>query len=69
EQANEAKSRFMSRMSHELRTPLNSVLGFSELALNESKLAPEQRRQLEAIHQSGHHLLDLVNEILDLSRL
>ena len=69
EQANEAKSRFMSRMSHELRTPLNSVLGFPELALNESKLAPEQRRQLEAIHQSGHHLLDLVNEILDLSRL
>lgn len=69
EQANEAKSRFMSRMSHELRTPLNSVLGFSELALNESKLAPEQRRQLEAIHQSGQHLLDLVNEILDLSRL
>lgn len=69
EQANEAKSRFMSRMSHELRTPLNSVLGFSELALNESKLAPEQRRQFEAIHQSGQHLLDLVNEILDLSRL
>lgn len=69
EQANEAKSLFMSRMSHELRTPLNSVLGFSELALNESKLAPEQRRQLEAIHQSGQHLLDLVNEILDLSRL
>lgn len=69
EQANEGKSRFMSRMSHELRTPLNSVLGFSELALNESKLAPEQRRQLEAIHQSGQHLLDLVNEILDLSRL
>ena len=69
EQANEANSRFMSRMSHELRTPLNSVLGFSELALNESKLAPEQRRQLEAIHQSGQHLLDLVNEILDLSRL
>ena len=69
EQANEAKSRFMSRMSHELRTPLNSVLGFSELALNESKLAPEQRRQLEAIHQSGQHLLDLMNEILDLSRL
>ena len=69
EQANEAKSRFMSRMSHELRTPLNSVLGFSELALNESKLAPEQRRQLEAIHQSGQHLLDLVNEILDFSRL
>lgn len=69
EKANDAKSRFMSRMSHELRTPLNSVLGFSELALNESKLAPEQRRQLEAIHQSGQHLLDLVNEILDLSRL
>ncbi|MDB9981618.1 ATP-binding protein [Gammaproteobacteria bacterium] len=69
EQANEAKSRFMSRMSHELRTPLNSVLGFSELALNESKLAPEQRRQLEAIHQPGQHLLDLVNEIFDLSRL
>ncbi|MDC1426133.1 ATP-binding protein [Gammaproteobacteria bacterium] len=69
EQASEAKSRFMSRMSHELRTPLNSVLGFSELALNESKLAPEQRRQLEAIHQSGQHLLDLVNEIFDLSRL
>lgn len=69
EQANEAKSRFMSRMSHELRTPLNSVLGFSELALTKSKLSPEQRRQLEAINQSGRHLLELVNEILDLSRL
>ena len=69
EKANDAKSRFMSRMSHELRTPLNSVLGFSELALNESRLSAEQRRQLEAINQSGHHLLELVNEILDLSRL
>lgn len=69
EKANDAKSRFMSRMSHELRTPLNSVLGFSELALNEPKLSADQRRQLEAINQSGHHLLELVNEILDLSRL
>ena len=69
EKANLAKSRFMSRMSHELRTPLNSVLGFSELGLNSEKLGAEQRRQLEAINQSGHHLLELVNEILDLSRL
>lgn len=69
ERANKAKSRFLSRMSHELRTPLNSVLGFSEMALHESKLGPEQRRRLEAINQSGHHLLDLVNEILDLARL
>jgi signal transduction histidine kinase/ActR/RegA family two-component response regulator len=69
EKANKAKSRFMSRMSHELRTPLNSVLGFSELGLNSEKLSAEHRRQFEAINQSGHHLLELVNEILDLSRL
>ena len=69
EQANEAKSQFMSRMSHELRTPLNSVLGFSELDINSDSLDDEQRHQFEVINQSGHHLLDLVNEILDLSRL
>lgn len=69
EQANAAKSQFMSRMSHELRTPLNSVLGFSEIGLNSDTTPRDQRRQFEAINQSGQHLLDLVNEILDLSRL
>lgn len=69
EQANAAKSQFMSRMSHELRTPLNSVLGFSEIGLNSDSTPRDQRRQFEAINQSGQHLLDLVNETLDLSRL
>jgi two-component system cell cycle sensor histidine kinase PleC len=72
EEANLAKSRFLASMSHELRTPLNAVLGFSEVMSNEV-LGPmgnaTYREYSRDIHDSGQHLLDLINEILDLSRI
>jgi PAS domain S-box-containing protein len=66
--ASEAKSRFLSRMSHELRTPLNAILGFSEL-LELDGVRPDQLESLEQIQKAGRHLLDLINEVLDISRI
>jgi len=72
EEANLAKSRFLASMSHELRTPLNAILGFSEVMAKEV-LGPMKndtyRDYARDIHGSGHHLLNLINEILDLSRI
>lgn len=72
EEANLAKSRFLATMSHELRTPLNAILGFSEVMANEV-LGPLEnatyREYAGDIHSSGRHLLHLINEILDLSRI
>ncbi len=70
EAANVAKTEFVASMSHELRTPLNSIIGFSGLMLQgmAGDLTEEQRRQTEMINVSGKHLLDLINDILDLSR-
>ncbi len=72
EEANLAKSRFLATMSHELRTPLNAILGFSEVMKNEV-LGPMQNATYRGyagdIHSSGQHLLALINEILDLSRI
>ncbi len=72
EEANLAKSRFLASMSHELRTPLNAILGFSEVMSSEvlGPLAnPTYREYSGDIHRSGQHLLNLINEILDLSRI
>ncbi|MED5620763.1 PAS domain S-box protein [Ideonella sp. BN130291] len=71
ERANQAKSQFLSRVSHELRTPLNSILGFAQLmALDaEQPLAPEQQRRLAGVQRAGSHLLDLIDEVLDLTRI
>lgn len=68
ERANEAKSEFLSRMSHELRTPLNAILGFGQL-LNMGKLKGEQKDNVREILNAGQHLLDLINEVLDLARI
>ena len=68
ERANRAKDEFISRMSHELRTPLNAVLGFGQL-LTMSDLDERQRANVEHILSAGRHLLDLINEILDISRI
>jgi two-component system cell cycle sensor histidine kinase PleC len=72
EEANLAKSRFLATMSHELRTPLNAILGFSEIMMGEvfGPLGnPHYKEYAGDIHGSGRHLLDLINEILDLSRI
>jgi signal transduction histidine kinase len=68
DRANKAKSEFLSRMSHELRTPLNAVLGFAQLLGMES-LEPDQREGVEQILRAGRHLLDLINEVLDIARI
>jgi two-component system cell cycle sensor histidine kinase PleC len=72
EQANIAKSRFLATMSHELRTPLNAIIGFSEVMRSEllgSHSTPQYRDYANDIHASGEHLLNLINELLDLSRI
>jgi signal transduction histidine kinase len=70
-QADMAKSQFLANMSHELRTPLNSIIGFTGILLQgiAGELAAEQRKQLEMVYRSGKHLLSLVNDVLDLSRI
>ncbi|MBN1873059.1 MAG: response regulator [Anaerolineae bacterium] len=69
ETANRSKSVFLANMSHELRTPLNAILGFSELMTHDSTLNDEQRENLETIGRSGEHLLALINDILELSKI
>src|SRR6201994_3973523 len=72
EAANVAKSRFLAQMSHELRTPLNAILGFSEVMKSEIfgvHAVPVYKEYSADIHNSGVHLLNLINEILDLSRI
>ena len=68
ELANLAKSEFLSRMSHELRTPLNSVLGFAQILQMESD-SPDQIEIADQIYTSGRHLLNLINEVMDISRV
>jgi protein-histidine pros-kinase len=68
ERANQAKSEFLSRMSHELRTPLNAVLGFAQL-LEMDPLTPTQHSNVKRILRGGRHLLDLINEVLDIARI
>jgi len=69
EAANKAKSQFLAGMSHELRTPLNGVLGYAQLLAMEGGLNARQARGVNTIHQSGLHLLALINDILDLARI
>ncbi|WP_245947341.1 substrate-binding domain-containing protein [Bacillus taeanensis] len=69
EKANMAKSDFLSKMSHELRTPLNGILGFAQLLELEESLNETQRDFVQEILKGGSHLLNLINEILDLSRI
>lgn len=69
EQASRAKSEFLSSMSHELRTPMNAILGFSQLMEEDENLTVEQRDSLRDIGNAGNHLLELINEVLDLARI
>ena len=69
EAASLAKSTFLANMSHELRSPLNAIIGFTQLMNRSQNLTPEQRDNLAIINRSGEHLLDLINDILDLSKI
>ncbi|HET9985853.1 MAG TPA: PAS domain S-box protein, partial [Longimicrobiales bacterium] len=68
EHANRAKSEFLSRMSHELRTPMNSILGFAQL-LGRVELPPQHARSVQHILKAGRHLLQLINEVLEIARI
>lgn len=69
EVANRAKSQFLANMSHELRTPLNAIIGFTQLLERESSLTSEQQEHIRIIRRSGEHLLNLINNILQLSKI
>ena len=69
EAANRAKTVFLANMSHELRTPLNAILGFSETLRRDAAMSEGQRQNLEIIHRSGEHLLALINDILDMTKI
>ena len=68
-QANEAKTAFLSSMSHEIRTPMNAIIGLNNIALNDPELPDRTREYLEKIGGSARHLLGLINDILDMSRI
>ena len=67
--ANQAKSNFLANMSHELRTPLNAILGFTQVMQHDSSLKTDQYKNLNIINQSGKHLLTLINDVLDMSKI
>lgn len=69
EEANEAKSRFLANMSHELRTPLNAILGFTQLMSRDVSLSSGNKESLDIINRSGEHLLKLINDILEMSKI
>ncbi|NEO25840.1 MAG: response regulator [Kamptonema sp. SIO4C4] len=69
EAANRAKSQFLANMSHELRTPLNAILGFAQLMTRQGSLNADQHNNLNIIQNSGEHLLKLINEVLDMSKI
>jgi PAS domain S-box-containing protein len=69
EAANRAKSVFLANMSHELRTPLNAILGFAQIMRRDTSLSATHQRELETINRSGRHLLALINDVLEISRI
>ncbi len=69
EEANQAKSLFFSKMSHELRTPLNAILGFAQVLNLDENLYARQKEQLDIISRSGEHLLEMINEVLDIAKI
>jgi signal transduction histidine kinase/CheY-like chemotaxis protein len=68
-EANRAKSEFLARMSHEIRTPMNAILGITEILMNDETLGPKTREALNKVYNSGDLLLNIINDILDLSKI
>ncbi|MFN7463147.1 MAG: ATP-binding protein [Pseudanabaena sp.] len=69
EEANQAKSDFLANMSHELRTPLNGILGYAQIYLTDPDFTLKQKEGFQIIYQCGSHIMDLISEILDLSKI
>jgi CHASE2 domain-containing sensor protein/signal transduction histidine kinase/FixJ family two-component response regulator len=69
ESANKAKSSFLANVSHELRTPLNAILGFSQILARDEQLTSDQKQHIEIINRSGKHLLELINDVLSMSKI
>ncbi len=69
EAANRAKSRFLASMSHELRTPLNSILGFTQIMHRDTSFSPQYKEYINIINRSGQHLLELINDVLEMSKI
>jgi PAS domain S-box-containing protein len=69
EVANHAKSEFLARMSHELRTPLNAILGFTQLLHRDRALSDEHQQAIAIVNRSGEHLLALINDVLEMSKI
>ncbi len=69
DKANRAKSNFLASMSHEIRTPMNAILGYAQILDREKSLTEKQRKGVEAIYKGGNHLLSLINDILDISKI
>ena len=69
EQASQAKTAFLSNMSHEIRTPMNAIIGLDNIALSDPDISPKSKEALEKIGASAHHLLNIINDILDMSRI
>ena len=67
--ASRAKTRFLSQMSHEIRTPINAIIGLDSIALQDESISPHTREELEKIGASARHLLSLINDLLDMSRI
>ena len=69
EEATKLKSHFLASMSHELRTPMNSILGLTELIIEDKSLSPKNKERIEVVFKSGKRLMNLINDILDLSKI